>query len=184
MDPPNSPTHRRLLGKRPAAGNAMLWGKRPAAGNVMPQRPRWLSDASVTTQRNQSLASAAASSSRVKFAQAPMRCLLASKCRSGCVVEHLANEMVKEFKDDPRCQAAVSAQRTFRFGTMCSGSEITGVTLNILQSVCASNGIEWKLEQAYACELVSKKRDWILEVTETEYCCVYEDFYLSLSVSR
>ena len=172
MEPSDPPTHGRLCGKR------------PAAGNVMPQRPGWLSDASVTTQSNQSLASAAASSSRVKFAGAPMRCMPASQCRRGCVVEHLAKEMVKEFKDDPRCQAAVSAQRTFRFGTMCSGSEITGVTLNILQSVCASNGIEWKFEQAYACELDSKKRDWILEVTQTEDCCVYEDFYLSLSVSR
>ena len=172
MDPLHSPTHRLLLGKR------------PAAGNVMPQRPGGLSDASVTTKINQSLASTEALSSRVKYAQAPMHCMPASKCRRGCVVEHLAKEMVKEFKDDPRCQAAVSAQRTFRFGAMCSGSDITGVTLNILQSVCASNGIEWKFEQAYACELDSKKRDWILEVTETEDCCLYEDVYSSLSVSR
>ena len=135
------------------------------------------------TRGRKSVASAADSSSRVKFSAAPMRCMPASQCRRGCVVEHLAKEMVKEFKDDPRCQPAVSAKRNFRFGTMCSGSEITGVTLNILQSVCASNGIEWTFEQAYACELDAKKRDWILEVTQTEDCCVYEDFYLSLSVS-
>ena len=100
----------------------------------------------------------------------------ASQIRRGSAMEHLAKDMVKEFKADPRCQSATSSKRTFCYGTMCSGSEITGVGLNMLQCVCASNGIEWKFEQAYACEIESKKRDWILEVTEDEDCCVYEDF--------
>ena len=100
----------------------------------------------------------------------------ASQIRRGSAMEHLAKDLVKEFKADPRCQSATSSKRTFCYGTMCSGSEITGVGLNILQCVCASNGIEWKFEQAYACEIESKKRDWILEVMEDEDCCVYEDF--------
>ena len=170
MDTPNPAVYRQLHAKR------------SVDGNVLPQRSGWLSQASVTTQKDQRLASAAVASSRVKFAGAARRCMPASQLRRGCVVEHLAKEMVKEFKADPRCQAAISAQRTFRFGTMCSGSEITGVILNILQSVCATNGIEWKFEQAYACEIDSKKRDWILEVTQEEDCCVYEDFFFSFSV--
>ena len=99
----------------------------------------------------------------------------ASQLRRGSAMEHLAKEMVTEFKADPRFQGAFSGQRTFRYGTMCSGSEITGVSLNMLQSVCASNGIEWKFEQAYSCEIESKKRDWILEVTQEDDFCVFED---------
>jgi hypothetical protein len=99
-------------------------------------------------------------------------------------MEHLAKEMVTEFKADPRCQPATQAKRTSRFGTMCSGSEITGVALKMLQVVCASNGIEWEFEQAYACEIDSKKRDWILEVTQEDDCCVYEDFSGSLNISH
>ena len=150
-------------------------GKRPIDANVLPNRPKWLATASTTTQ-TESAVPAAVAKPAVKFAGAPSRCMPASQIRRGSAMEHLAKDMVKEFKADPRCQSATSSKRTFCYGTMCSGSEITGVCMNMLQCVCASNGIEWKFEQAYACENVSKKRDWILEVTEDEDCCVYEDF--------
>ena len=134
-----------------------------------------MATASTTTQ-TESAVPAAVAKPAVKFAGAPSRCMPASQIRRGSAMEHLAKDMVKEFKADPRCQSATSSRRTFCYGTMCSGSEITGVGLNMLQCVCASNGIEWEFEQAYACEIESKKRDWILEVTEDEDCCIYEDF--------
>ena len=152
-----------------------ICGKRIVEADVLPNRPKWLATASTTTQ-TKSAVPAAVAKPAVKFAGAPSRRMPASQIRRGSAMEHLAKDMVKEFKADPRCQSATSSRRTFCYGTMCSGSEITGVGLNMLQCVCASNGIEWEFEQAYACEIESKKRDWILEVTEDKDCCIYEDF--------
>ena len=164
------------------ASRRRILGKSFVDDDVLPQRPDWLSEAS--TKNKQRSVSAAVAPPRAEFPGAPIRSMPVSQCRRGSAMEHLAKEMVKEFKDDPRCQPAISARRTFRFATMCSGSEITGVAMNILHCVCASNGIEWKFEQAYACEIVEKKCDWILEVTQEEDCCVFEDFSVLSNVSH
>ena len=124
----NAPQRRRLHGKRSVTGDLRL-----------PQRPGWLSNSAAVASVAASSDPAAVASSRVRFTGATQRCMPASQCRRGSAMEHLAKEMVKELKADPRCQPAISAKRTFRFGTMCSGSEITGVSLKMLQVVC----IEW-----------------------------------------
>ena len=112
---------------------------------------------------------------KTQEAAAPSKRMPAEVFREGDAMQYMASEIVRDLLGEPTLAHNVQNGRRHTFATLCSGSELPSVAIDIAQKVLKDNGIKHTFQQVYMCEIEPRKQKWCMEAQPHEQVCCFGD---------
>ena len=90
--------------------------------------------------------------------------ILAKKFEDGTLLDSLAQDAVRDLKENVRGRSGLAASGlalNFKWGTICSGSEVMLLVLVAISAAYRNEGVELTFKHSFSCESDPQKRKWI-----------------------